>query len=92
MVYMAQCPSGCASATTSELSWVLIRYLLICVILLICPMQFKIDQAGLINGTLTTGVWGMGELVANNNSWTSTIPASLTPGEYFIRHEVSLLL
>lgn len=30
----------------------------------------------------------MGELVANNNSWTSTIPASLAPGEYFIRHEL----
>lgn len=49
---------------------------------------FKIDQAGLISGTLTTGTWGMGELVANNNSWTSTIPTSLKPGEYFFRNEV----
>ncbi|PBK95460.1 glycoside hydrolase family 61 protein [Armillaria gallica] len=49
---------------------------------------FKIDQAGLISGTLDGGLWGMGELVANNNSWTSTIPASLAPGEYFIRHEL----
>ncbi|KII92545.1 glycoside hydrolase family 61 protein [Plicaturopsis crispa FD-325 SS-3] len=49
---------------------------------------FKIDQAGLISGTLVTGTWGMGELVANNNSWTSTIPSSLAPGEYFIRHEL----
>ncbi|KXN92458.1 Cellulose-growth-specific protein [Leucoagaricus sp. SymC.cos] len=49
---------------------------------------FKIDQAGLISGTLTTGQWAMGELVANNNSWTSTIPSSLTAGEYMIRHEL----
>ncbi|KAI0743933.1 glycoside hydrolase [Daedaleopsis nitida] len=49
---------------------------------------FKIDQAGLISGTLPNGTWGQGELVANNNSWTSTIPASLAPGEYFIRHEL----
>ncbi|KAJ3748787.1 glycoside hydrolase family 61 protein [Lentinula detonsa] len=49
---------------------------------------FKIDQAGLISGTLVTGLWGMGELVQNNNSWTSTIPASLAPGEYMIRHEL----
>ena len=51
--------------------------------------QFKIDEAGLISGDLPTGLWGMGELVANNNSWPSTIPASLAPGEYMIRHEVS---
>ncbi|KAJ3775066.1 glycoside hydrolase family 61 protein [Lentinula raphanica] len=49
---------------------------------------FKIDEAGLISGDLVTGLWGMGELVQNNNSWTSTIPASLAPGEYMIRHEL----
>ncbi|KAG7446642.1 glycoside hydrolase [Guyanagaster necrorhizus] len=49
---------------------------------------FKIDEAGLISGNLTTGLWGMGELIANNNSWTSTIPESLAPGEYFVRHEL----
>lgn len=49
---------------------------------------FKIDQAGLISGTVANGQWGMGELVANNNSWTSTIPASLPAGEYLIRHEL----
>ncbi|KAI1795484.1 cellulose-growth-specific protein [Ganoderma leucocontextum] len=49
---------------------------------------FKIDEAGLISGDLPTGLWGQGELVANNRSWTSTIPASLAPGEYFIRHEL----
>ncbi|KAF7782589.1 CAZyme family AA9 [Agaricus bisporus var. burnettii] len=49
---------------------------------------FKIDEAGLMSGTLTTGQWAMGELVANNNSWTTTIPANLAPGEYMIRHEL----
>ncbi|KAI0267150.1 glycoside hydrolase [Gloeopeniophorella convolvens] len=49
---------------------------------------FKIDQAGLISGDLPTGLWGMGELVNDNSSWTTTIPASLAPGNYFIRHEL----
>ncbi|RPD53521.1 glycoside hydrolase [Lentinus tigrinus ALCF2SS1-6] len=49
---------------------------------------FKIDEMGLISGTLANGTWGQGELIANNNSWTSTIPSSLAPGEYFIRHEL----
>ncbi|TFK44746.1 glycoside hydrolase family 61 protein [Crucibulum laeve] len=49
---------------------------------------FKIDQAGLISGALPTGTWAQGQLVANNNSWTSTIPASLPAGEYMIRHEL----
>jgi hypothetical protein len=52
---------------------------------------FKIDQAGLISGTLTTGVWGSGEMIKQNNSWTSTIPASLKPGNYLIRHETIAL-
>ena len=30
----------------------------------------------------------VGELVANNNSWTSTIPATLKPGNYLLRHEL----
>ncbi|KAI0358668.1 glycoside hydrolase family 61 protein [Trametes cingulata] len=49
---------------------------------------FKIDQAGLISGSLANGQWAQGELIANNNSWTTTIPSSLKPGEYFIRHEL----
>ncbi|KAL9087052.1 MAG: hypothetical protein Q9165_006880 [Trypethelium subeluteriae] len=52
---------------------------------------FKIDQAGLISGTLATGLWGSGEMVNNNSSWTSTIPANLKPGNYLIRHETIAL-
>jgi len=49
---------------------------------------FKIDQAGLISGTYASGTWGQGQLIANNNSWTSTIPKSLAPGAYLFRNEL----
>lgn len=49
---------------------------------------FKIDQAGLISGTMSTGLWGLGQLVADNSSWTVTIPETLKPGSYLIRHEL----
>ncbi|KAH7927139.1 glycoside hydrolase family 61 protein [Leucogyrophana mollusca] len=49
---------------------------------------FKIEQLGLISGDLPTGYWAMGELVADNSSWTTSIPSALAPGEYFIRHEL----
>ncbi|KAI9698280.1 MAG: hypothetical protein M1820_007550 [Bogoriella megaspora] len=52
---------------------------------------FKIDQAGLISGTLPTGLWGSGQMVKNNTSWTSTIPKNLKPGNYLIRHETIAL-
>jgi len=52
---------------------------------------FKIDQAGLISGTLSKGTWGSGEMIAANSSWTSTIPSSLAPGNYLIRHEMLAL-
>ena len=50
--------------------------------------QFKIDQAGLLSGSVADGQWAQGELIANNNTWTTTIPASLKPGNYFLRHEL----
>ena len=50
--------------------------------------QFKINQVGLVSGTLTSGTWGMGQLVANNNSWTTSIPSSLAAGNYILRHEL----
>ncbi|KAK2037916.1 glycoside hydrolase, partial [Colletotrichum somersetense] len=47
---------------------------------------FKIQEAGLSNGK-----WASDELVANNNSWTATIPTSLKPGKYVWRHEIIAL-
>jgi hypothetical protein len=49
---------------------------------------FKIDQAGLISGTIPDGVWGQAQMINSNNSWTSTIPSALAPGNYLIRHEL----
>ena len=91
MVYMASCGGSCTDATTSDLEWVSTvrrRHHCFCTADTAYCSQFKIDEAGLISGDLPTGLWGMGELVNDNSSWTTTIPASLAPGEYFIRHEV----
>lgn len=52
---------------------------------------FKIDQAGLISGDVSTGLWGSGQMVQQNSSWTSTIPSSLKAGNYLIRHETIAL-
>ncbi|CAL1706883.1 unnamed protein product [Somion occarium] len=49
---------------------------------------FKIDEAGLLSGNLVDGTWGQGKLVADGSTWVSTIPASLAPGEYMLRHEL----
>ncbi|KAL5497931.1 hypothetical protein ACEPAH_2862 [Sanghuangporus vaninii] len=48
---------------------------------------FKIDESGLISGTVANGFWGSGLMVQQNSSWTSTIPAALPSGNYMIRHE-----
>ena len=50
--------------------------------------QFKIDQAGLLSGTLKDGQWGVTKMMSSGYSWTSTIPASLADGEYLVRHEI----
>ncbi|CAG8601227.1 9878_t:CDS:2 [Acaulospora colombiana] len=48
---------------------------------------FKIDEAGLLSGTMYSGTWGAGK-VLNTLQWTSTIPANLAPGNYLLRHEL----
>jgi hypothetical protein len=48
---------------------------------------FKIYQAGLLSGTIGHGNWGTNEMMAKGFSLTVTIPASLKPGNYLIRHE-----
>ena len=45
---------------------------------------FKIDEAGLLSGTVGDGEWGNG-VVVDTLEWTSTIPESLAPGNYLIR-------
>ncbi|KAL4264306.1 Endo-beta-1,4-glucanase D [Pleurotus pulmonarius] len=52
---------------------------------------FKIDEAGLLSGSVDAGTWGAGRMIAQNNSWTSTIPASVPSGRYLIRFETIAL-
>jgi len=51
----------------------------------------KIDEKGLIQGGYSPGKWAADELVANNNSWTLTIPSTIAPGNYVLRHEIIAL-
>ena len=52
---------------------------------------FKIDEAGLVNGSPAPGTWATDKLMANNLTWTVTIPASIAPGNYVLRHEMIAL-
>jgi hypothetical protein len=52
---------------------------------------FKIDQGGLIDGSTPPGTWASDQLIANNNSWVVTIPKSIAPGNYVLRHEIIAL-
>ncbi|THU91685.1 glycoside hydrolase [Dendrothele bispora CBS 962.96] len=52
---------------------------------------FKIDESGLISGTVFDGYWGDGKMIDQNSSWTTTIPASVPSGNYLIRFETIAL-
>ncbi|KAI0266449.1 cellulose-growth-specific protein [Gloeopeniophorella convolvens] len=52
---------------------------------------FKIDESGLISGTVFDGYWGSGKMIAQNSSWTTTIPATVPSGNYMIRFETIAL-
>ncbi|KAF7797709.1 hypothetical protein EIP86_008909 [Pleurotus ostreatoroseus] len=52
---------------------------------------FKIDEAGLLSGTVYSGEWGSGKMIADNSSWTTTIPATVPSGNYLIRFETIAL-
>ncbi|KAL8769863.1 MAG: hypothetical protein Q9209_004301 [Squamulea sp. 1 TL-2023] len=51
----------------------------------------KIDGEGLRDWTTMPGNWASDELRAANNSWTVTIPKSVAPGNYVLRHEIIAL-
>ncbi|MCJ1225808.1 hypothetical protein MMC12_002457 [Toensbergia leucococca] len=51
----------------------------------------KIDAVGLISGAVEPGTWASDQLIANNNSWVVTIPTSIAPGNYVLRHEIIAL-
>ncbi|PBP28833.1 Glycosyl hydrolase family 61 [Diplocarpon rosae] len=52
---------------------------------------FKIDGVGLLDDTTLPGNWATDTLEANNNTWSVTIPASIAPGNYVLRHEIIAL-
>ncbi|KAJ3902797.1 glycosyl hydrolase family 61-domain-containing protein [Lentinula edodes] len=52
---------------------------------------FKIDESGLINGTIYDGFWGDGLMIADNSSWTTTIPSTIPNGPYLVRFETIAL-
>lgn len=45
----------------------------------------KVDEAGY---STTAETWAAYDLVANNNSWTMTVPSTLASGNYVFRHEI----
>ncbi|KAE8827617.1 hypothetical protein PTNB73_02761 [Pyrenophora teres f. teres] len=48
---------------------------------------FKIFEQGLISGTENSGIWA-GDAILDTLYASITIPASLAPGDYLIRHEL----
>ncbi|KAK5046063.1 hypothetical protein LTR84_008520 [Exophiala bonariae] len=51
----------------------------------------KIDESGLIDGSNNPGLWASDDLIANNNTWSVTIPSSIAPGKYVLRHDTIAL-
>ncbi|KEY68162.1 hypothetical protein S7711_07253 [Stachybotrys chartarum IBT 7711] len=45
----------------------------------------KIDEAGI---DLATQKWAATQLIEDGNVWTTTVPATLAPGNYVFRHEI----
>jgi cellulase len=52
---------------------------------------FKINQGGLLDGSSAPGRWASDQLLEDGLTWTTTIPASLAPGSYVLRHEIVAL-
>ena len=50
----------------------------------------KVDAVGLVTPG-QTGKWASDTLIAQNSSWTFTIPESIAPGQYVARHEIIAL-
>ncbi|KAF2671155.1 glycoside hydrolase [Microthyrium microscopicum] len=50
------------------------------------PVWVKIDQAGY--DTKLNPPWASDRLGRQNATWTTTIPKSLAPGDYLLRHEI----
>lgn len=51
----------------------------------------KIDEAGLVDGSNNPGLWASDDMIANNNTWSVTIPSNIAPGKYVLRHDTIAL-
>lgn len=51
----------------------------------------KIDEAGMNEWVTQPGDWASDDMIRNNNSWVTTIPSSIAPGKYVLRHETIAL-
>lgn len=51
----------------------------------------KIEEAGLIDGSAAPGEWASDQMISNNNTWVTTIPSTIAPGKYVLRHETIAL-
>ena len=47
---------------------------------------FKIAEEAYVNGE-----WAATKIIKNNLTWTVTIPSSIAPGQYVLRHEILAL-
>lgn len=52
----------------------------------------KIDEVGLLSPLPAwRGTWAVDTFMQNGDSWTVTIPSSIAPGKYVLRHEIIAL-
>jgi hypothetical protein len=51
---------------------------------------FKISQAGLVSGS-NPGTWATDQMIQNGFRTSVTLPSSIAPGKYVLRHEIIAL-
>lgn len=74
--YLADCGSDCLTVDKTTLEW------------------FKIAELGQLElgvGNGKTGKWAPDLLIESNHIWEVTIPKSIKPGNYVLRHEIVAL-
>lgn len=52
---------------------------------------FKISESGLLDNSAAPGTWASDALMANNLTGSVTIPSTIAPGNYVLRHEIIAL-
>jgi len=77
LVWMADCGGDCAEFDSKDARW------------------FKIAERGLLRGKLDEGWWFQRDFSQHfdgtSSNWTETVPATLKPGNYLMRHEIIAL-